>query len=191
MFRHAAVFASVVVLASTLPAHAPRRGEVAVAPATAGPDLPELPLAVLQPLQAAPAPSSPAAGVADVRLADFFQPTVGDRGLEYTAAVTALHGKVVRLRGYMVLTQKKSAGLFLLAPFPVKFLDDGYCTSEDYPPATVHVLLPGHDAELVPHLPGLLEVRGRLELGAAVASDGRASIARLHLDPALLAPHHD
>ena len=48
-----------------------------------------------------PRPPAPA-GVTDLEFNEFFVPIVGDRGLELTDKIRALHGQRVRLLGFMV-----------------------------------------------------------------------------------------
>lgn len=115
--------------------------------------------------------------------ADVFEPLVGDYGLTYSARVMSLNGRRVRIRGYMVREPVRHRGVFMLTRIPVQVQSDGYCFVEDLPPATVHVLMSGADAERpAAYVPGLLSVAGTLEIGTGETPDARNSRIRLRLD---------
>lgn len=114
-----------------------------------------------------------------LRFADF---TAGDR-LHWRPEVQALHGQVVRLRGYMVHTEYPPQGQFLFTLRPVMMSEDADGEADDLPLSTVTVLLDAQQRERrVPHARGLLELRGRLDLGRQEDTDGRVSWIRLRLD---------
>jgi len=122
-------------------------------------------------------------GVAELTFKDFFSPVIGDRGLDLSPKLTALHGQRVRIAGYMTREDIRHPGVFLLTPWPTKVSDDGYCVTDELPPATLHVLLPeGTEQERCPYLPGQLFLTGILQVGPAAAPDGRNAIAQLRLD---------
>lgn len=134
----------------------------------------------------APVLPAPAPGVTDLSFAEFFGP-IGDRGLEYSARIRALHGHEVRLVGYMVREQEHTPGLLLLAAWPVTVQTKGSCTFDDAPPTVVHAfvpVVPGTRPRLLPYRPGRLILQGRLEIGPRPEADGRNSTVRLFLDAA-------
>lgn len=123
-------------------------------------------------------------GVEELSFKDFFEPVVGDRGLNYTDRLRALGGKRVRIIGHMVREPVRSRGVFLLTPWPVRVENDGYCITETLPPATLHVVMPGVEGSRpTPYVPGPLILSGVLEVGIVQTADGRNSAVRLLLDP--------
>lgn len=144
-------------------------------------------------LEAQRAPAAippPPDGITELSFKDFFSPVVGDRGLDLSAKLLALDGRRVRVAGYMTREIVRRPGQFLLTAWPTKIESDGYCFSDDLPPAVLHVLLPAGSASApAPYVPGLMLLTGTLEVGPKPSSDGRNSIARLRLDaPAGTAP---
>jgi hypothetical protein len=130
------------------------------------------------PVELPPAPD----GVSPLAFAEFFGP-IGDRGLEFSEKIRGLAGRRVRLVGYMVRESDRGAGVFRLAGWPVTVEATGFCTVDDTPPHTVHVIDP--TATGVPAWqPGRLVLVGTLEVGFRAAADGRNSHLRLMLDPA-------
>lgn len=127
-------------------------------------------------------------GVEELRFQDFFKPVIGDRGPEYTERIRSLHGKKVRVQGFMVREQSRKAGVFMLAPWPTRIESDGFCVYEDFPPATLHVLLPEGDQRTAPFKPGLLSVIGVLEVRPAPMPDGRNCVASLRLENSAVLP---
>lgn len=123
----------------------------------------------------------PPAGVTDIAFSEFFGP-IGERGLEYSAKLRALQGRVVRLVGYMVRVQERAPGLFLFAGWPTSVATKGVCTFDNTPPSAVHVLLPTAGDRLVPYRPGRIILVGRIEIGPRPEVDGRNSTVRLVLD---------
>jgi hypothetical protein len=114
-----------------------------------------------------------------LRFADF---TEGD-SLHWRPEVQALNGQEVRLRGYMVHTEYPPKGQFLFTLRPVMMSEDADGEADDLPLSTVTVLLDAQQRErLVPHVRGLLELQGRLDLGRQEGADGRVSWIRLQLD---------
>ncbi len=117
-----------------------------------------------------------------LRFSEIFQPVVGDRGPEYTPAFRALHGKEVRLSGFMVGRSSHQAGrTFLFAPFPSRIENDGFCLNEDFPPNTLHVEVIGQGGDAIPLLPGKLTLAGKLLVGPRLMPDGRNAIAVLQI----------
>lgn len=109
-----------------------------------------------------------------------FEP-VGERGLEYTPALRALDGQQVQLTGYMVREERRTAGLFLLAPQPLRL--EGTACVADLPPTTVHVVLAKSLATApVGYRPGRVTVRGVVALGVQSMPDGRNATVRVLLD---------
>lgn len=144
--------------------------------------------ATLGALKNAPPSLPPAApDVTDLTFAEFFTPIVGARGLEYSERLRALDGHRIRICGYMVKQQVRSRGMLLLAPLPVATDEPEYGLCDELPASTLHVFVADHADRLVPLVPGILVLIGRLELGPRAESDGRISVARLFLDPAPVA----
>ena len=146
------------------------------------------------PLEAAPkafavreALGEPPREVSDLRFCDIYKTPAGPRGLEPTERLTQLDGQRVRLVGYMVRQEDAGAGGFVLSPLPLTLGDADEGLADDMPPSAVVVELPGR-AELQPaHMPGLIQVTGRLRVGAAesAAAPGRTFPARIELDARL------
>lgn len=129
------------------------------------------------------------AGVAALGFNEFFHPVVGDRGLDLSVRLKSLDGKRVRIAGFMTRDVVRHRGLFLLTAWPTKIENDGFCLSDDLPPALLHVLLPnGAEREPVAYVPGPLLLTGILEVGLQLTADGRNSYVRLRLDAPLSAP---
>lgn len=127
--------------------------------------------------------AAPAEGVADLKFSDFFRRPVGPRGLEPSAAMTALQGRRVRIVGYMAAASLPMPGRIILAPMPVELGDEDEHLADDLPPQAVFVHLQGPAAtQVVPNYPGLLALTGRLDLGAREEPDGHVSSVRLLLD---------
>lgn len=120
-----------------------------------------------------------------LRFAEFFKLPIGPRGLEAAPKLLALNGKIVRMVGYMARQDGETAvpGLFILAPLPVTLGDEDESFADDLPASVlyVHLTLPEHQG-YVQHMPGLLAVRGRLELGPHPEIDGRISLVRMQLE---------
>jgi hypothetical protein len=137
-----------------------------------------------------PAPPKPAApalpplplGVSALEFSEFFVKPVGPRGLELSDTLRGLHGKRVRILGYMVRREAAPPGTLILTPHPVQLHDFEYGLADDLPPNALHVTLPDVAQEL-PYTPGLLLLTGRLEIGNREEKDGRISVVRLLLDP--------
>jgi hypothetical protein len=122
-------------------------------------------------------------GVAELSFREFFSPVVGDRGPEYTARMRALHGRRVRIAGFMTRDFVRHPGVFLLTGWPTKVESDGYCFNDELPPATLHVVLPPAAAgEPAPYVPGPMLLTGTLLVGPSAMPDGRNAVARLVLD---------
>ncbi len=134
-------------------------------------------IAVNQPLGAAPS------GVTDLKFRDLFKLPVGPKGLEPTAKLRRLDGKRVRIVGYMVHQQPPLAGGFLLSPLPVAAGDEDDSLADDIPANAIFISLPAHATTATPMLPGLLQVSGRLKVGAhEIPGSDRVAPARIELD---------
>ena len=111
-----------------------------------------------------------------------FEP-VTDRGLQPNESLHALHGRRVRITGYMVRQDVHQPGLLLIAP--QAGLSSGRGCATTLPPTSVHVVIVGL-TQPIPYRPGRLSLRGMLSVGPQVMPDGRASIVQLHVDAAEL-----
>ncbi len=134
-------------------------------------------------------PRPPAApDVTDVDFSDFFDPVIGDRGLELTAKLRALDGQKIRLVGFMVRQTLPTAGVLLLAPQPILVDEVEYGACDDLPPQVVRVFVPLPAGTPVPLTSGPLLLTGKLEIGQQPEPDGRNSFIRLRLDATALTP---
>jgi len=120
---------------------------------------------------------------ADLKFEEFYQHPVGPYGLQPSARLLALDGQRVRIVGYMVDEQEPTPGVFKLTPVPVQLAEQEDGPADDLPGATVFVhLAPADASRSLPFQSGLLELVGRLELGAREEADGRVAYVRLLLD---------
>lgn len=119
-----------------------------------------------------------------LRFADFFQRPIGPRGLALSPALLAAHGQEVQIQGFMVAQEQPRAGRFWLSPVPLRLSEHADGEADDLPPGVLTVLLDEQQAQrLVPHQPGLLQLRGRLLVGREEGPDGRVSWVRLQMAP--------
>jgi len=102
-----------------------------------------------------------------------------------SAKAQALAGKRVRLAGFMAQMELPIPGAFYLVPQPIDCDEAGGGTA-DLLPTSVLVLSESTKGQLVPHLPGALDVSGVLEVGNLPGPDGRMSAFRLRLDSGLV-----
>jgi len=131
---------------------------------------------------AGPLPALPA-GVQDLRFADMFKTPVGPLGLEPTPTLLSLNGRRVRLVGYVANNALPQPGRMIVAPLPVTLGGEDEALADDMPATAVFVHLGGEDADVVvPNFQGLVQLQGRLEIGAQDEPDGRVSSLRLILD---------
>ena len=125
------------------------------------------------------APSQPPQPAAErLEFAEFFEPGAG---LRPSQKLRSLAGQRVRLVGFMAQLELPPRGAFYLAPRPVRCDESGAGTA-DLPPETVLVVSAASAGQVVPFLPGALELTGRFELGNQPDSEGRVSAFRLRLD---------
>ncbi len=122
--------------------------------------------------------------VTELRFRDFFRTPVGSTGLDISDTLSQADGQSVRLVGYMVQQDNPTPGHFMLAPRPVQMSEHADGDADDLPPATVVVYLdPSQQDWAVPHVRGLVTVRGRLSVSRHEERDGRVSRVHLQLDP--------
>lgn len=141
--------------------------------------LPPKAVAVNAPLAAAPK------DVEHLKFQDMFKTPIGPKGLEPSARLLSLHGRKVRMVGYMATQEESKAGMLILAPMPVNLGDEDESLSDDLPGNAVFVHLARPYADrLVPNLQGLLQFTGTLSVGAFEEADGHVSAVRLELDDA-------
>jgi hypothetical protein len=123
-------------------------------------------------------------GVIELKFQEFFVRPVGPRGLEFTEKLRSLHGRRVRVLGYMAHSDVPSAAeTFMLTPYPVEIHDHDNHLADGFPASVVHVRMPAGSAERPAHTRGLLLLTGRLEVGGQAEPDGRVSLVRLELEP--------
>jgi hypothetical protein len=140
---------------------------------------------------AMPVPAELAAGAkapadaVDLKFAEMFRLPVGPKGLEPSAKLLSLAGKSVRIVGYMANAELPQAGRLILAPLPVTLGDEDESLSDDLPASAVFVhLSASHADHQVPNLRGLMQLSGKLDVGALDEPDGHVSSVRLLLDDA-------
>jgi hypothetical protein len=114
----------------------------------------------------------------ELRFRDFFSMPIGPEGLQLSDRLRQADGQTVRLVGYMVQQERNQAGSFLLSPRPVQMTE----YANDLPASTVLVQLDATQSDwVVPHVRGLVEISGRLQVGRHEGKDGRISWVRLDL----------
>jgi hypothetical protein len=120
---------------------------------------------------------------ADLKFEDFYRHPIGPYGLEPSARLLSLDGQRVRIVGYRVDEQEPTPGVFKVTPMPVQLAEQEDGPADDLPGTTVFVhLAPAEAGQAAPFQRGLLELVGRLDLGAREEADGRVSYVRLMLD---------
>lgn len=118
--------------------------------------------------------------VTGLRFRDFFRTPAGQTDLEISDILRQSDGQTVRLVGYMVQQENPVPGRFLLVPRPAPLSQDGADHAAALHPSTVVVYLdPSQQDWTVPHVAGLVTVRGKL----SVSRDDRAPWVHLQLDP--------
>jgi hypothetical protein len=128
---------------------------------------------------------APLSGVADLKFREFFRMPIGPRGLEPSARLLDLAGQQVRLVGYMARQEADASlkGRLVLTPLPISMGDEDESFADDLPATAVYVhLSASHAGQVVPFMPGLMALSGRVELGSMAEPDGRRSMVRLVLD---------
>lgn len=127
--------------------------------------------------------AAPPAGVSELKFADIFKLPVGPKGLEPTDRLRSLDGKRVRIVGYMVQQEAPVAGSFLLSPLPVTAGDEDESLADDIPASAILVQLPNAKGDIVPGMPGLIQVAGILHVGATeMPANDRVAAAHITLD---------
>ncbi|MFO1432857.1 MAG: hypothetical protein U1F76_22520 [Candidatus Competibacteraceae bacterium] len=128
----------------------------------------------------------PPPGVTDLKFRDLFKLPIGPYGLEPTEKLLGLDGKPVRLVGYMIKQEEPTPGVFILSPLPVSLGHEDEALADDLPASMIFVHLEGEGTPAVPYVAGLLQLIGVLSVGNREEADGRVSVVRLRLDPALV-----
>lgn len=108
--------------------------------------------------------------------------TSGTATLTPSARLRALDGSRVRMRGFMATMDDPPRRSFVFTPRPVHCDEAGGGTA-DLPPSAIRVVVPSASGHRVPHVPGLVEVVGRLSLGRQVDEQGRTHFLQITLDP--------
>ncbi|MDE2594145.1 MAG: hypothetical protein KGL57_07885 [Burkholderiales bacterium] len=129
--------------------------------------------------------STPAAGVTDLKFGEMFKMPVGPKGLEPSDKLSTLSGQRVRMVGYVANAEEPTPGLLILSPLPVVLGDEDEKLVDDLPPTAVFVhLSSAYAKQATPNYSGLVQLTGRLEVGAQEEADGHVSATRLVLDDA-------
>ena len=111
---------------------------------------------------------------------ELYKMPVGPYGLEPSEKLLGLNGRRVHMRGYVVESEDRIAGLFMMAPLPVMLAEKDDGQADDLPGSTVFVHLPPELAqETILYRPEPVEVIGVLELGAKQEAIDRISYIRL------------
>lgn len=127
--------------------------------------------------------SAPAAGVTDLKFGEMFKMPVGPKGLEPSDKLSSLSGQRVRMVGYVANAEEPTPGLLILSPLPVVLGDEDEKLVDDLPPTAVFVhLSQAYAKQATPNFAGLVQLTGRLEVGAKEEADGHVSATRLVLD---------
>jgi hypothetical protein len=121
-----------------------------------------------------------------LKFRELFKLPIGPRGLEPSEKLIGLNGKRVRIVGYMAKEENPTSGMFILSPLPVNMGDEDESFADDLPASAVFIHLGSASNEFASYLPGLIKLTGVLEFGAQQEPDGRVSMVRLLLDPALV-----
>ena len=128
---------------------------------------------------------APSAGVTDLKFGEMFKMPVGPKGLEPSDKLSSLSGQRVRMVGYVANAEEPTPGLLILSPLPVVLGDEDEKLVDDLPPTAVFVhLSQAYAKQATPNFSGLLQLTGRLEVGAKEEADGHVSATRLVLDDA-------
>jgi hypothetical protein len=136
---------------------------------------------------ASSAPAAVPAAPLQLRFSDFFQRPIGPRGLELSPTLLAAQGQEVQIQGFMVAQEQPRAGRFWLSPVPLRLSEHADGEADDLPPGVLTVVLDAQHAQrVVSHQPGLLQLRGRLQVGREQGPDGRVSWVRLYMAPEAL-----
>jgi len=123
------------------------------------------------------------ADLTELKFSEFFVSPVGPRGLVLTDKLANLDGKRVRMVGYMVEQHEGPPGKFIFSALPLQLHDHDSALADDLPASVVHVTVPTCVGREVPHVPGLMLLTGRLNVGHRDEADGRTSFVRMDLDP--------
>lgn len=100
--------------------------------------------------------------------------------LRPSAKALALHGKRVRVVGFMAEMEEPIPGAFYLVPRPLRLDESGGGTG-DLPLESILVVVPGAEGRALPHVQGPLEGIGVLDVGNRADAQGRVSNFRLSL----------
>jgi hypothetical protein len=101
--------------------------------------------------------------------------------LRPSAKALALHGKRVRVVGFMAEMEEPIQGAFYLVPRPMR-LDESGAGTGDLPLESILVVVPGAEGKTLPQVEGPLEGIGVLDVGNRADDQGRVSNFRLSLD---------
>ncbi len=129
----------------------------------------------------ASSPERTAPHATDLAFSELFERATGP--LRPSGKLRSLHGRRVRLVGFMARMEDPPDGAFWLVPRPVE-CDESGGGSGDLPPDAVRVVVRSAAGRPVPFVPGALAVAGVLQLGNAADAEGRVSALRLVLDRA-------
>lgn len=109
---------------------------------------------------------------------EFFAPT--PNVLQPSEKLLRLHGKQVRIVGFMAQMEDAPVGAFYLCPRPVK-CDESGAGIGDLPIASVLVIAPAMKGKKIPFTARALAVTGRLEIGSSSEADAATAPIRLIL----------
>lgn len=142
--------------------------------------LAELTFAVALAAPDRPADAAPS-GPAPLELRELLQE--GPAGPGPSDRARALHGRRVRLRGFMARMEEAPRGAFWLTARPLR-CDEGGAGTGDLPLDAVRVVVRSSPDQEIAWLPGAIEVTGVLQVGREVDAGGGTSGFRLLLDRA-------
>jgi hypothetical protein len=127
---------------------------------------------------ASPAGSAAAGAAVPVSFSEFFEQSAV---LTPSARVLSLHGRRVRLVGFMARMEVAPRGGFYLCPSPVSADESGAGTA-DLPVESVFVVMRSARGREVPYRRGVLEVTGVLQVRNHAEEDGRVTPFQVLLD---------
>ena len=126
-------------------------------------------------------------GVTELKFNEFYRMPIGPRGLEPTEKLLSLHGKRVRILGFMGNIRLRNNRQMIFAPVPLKAQPLEYGMADDVPAAHILAKVPGNPAEPLPYTPGPMLLTGVLSVGAK-SFDGENAFVRLLVDVPAKAP---
>ena len=124
--------------------------------------------------------SSSSVSISVLRFSELFVPE-GDH-LRISDRLKSLHGKRVRVAGFIAEMEEPLHGAFYLCEHPVHGDESGGSTG-DLPVNSLRVIVPEMEGKVVPPHHGSVSVTGVIDVGFRQEPDGSVSFVRLTTDP--------